>query len=138
MINFNLTKEKIKSEDLIAFEQELELSLPETYKAHMLQFNGGAPEKEYFKGVSVAHFNPIKNGRRTLEDVIKSLKDILPINYLPFAYDPGGNQICMDLNDGENYGKVYYVPMDMGDTNPEFLADSFTEFVNGLSLENSY
>lgn len=101
-------------------------------------FNGGAPEKEYFKGVTIAHFNPIKNGRITLGNQIKSLKDFLPVGYLPFAYDPGGNQICMDLNEGVSYGKVYYLPMDMGGIGPEFLANSFEEFLDGLSLNNDY
>ncbi|REH56255.1 SUKH superfamily protein [Tenacibaculum gallaicum] len=138
MISFILTEKNIISEDLVAFEEKFKFTLPETYKTHMLKFNGGAPDKDYFQGVNVAHFNPIKNGDDTLEENIKDLKDFLPIGYLPFAYDPGGNQICMDLNEGENYGKIYYLPMDMGEIEPELLADSFEEFLNGLSEDNDY
>ncbi|WP_435261021.1 SMI1/KNR4 family protein [Tenacibaculum sp. nBUS_03] len=138
MTDFYLTKEKIKSEDLVAFEKEFKLNLPEIYKAHVLKFNGGAPEKDYFKGVNIAHFNPIKNGKITLENQIISLKDVLPLGYLPFAYDPGGNQICMDLNEGKDYGKIYYLLMDMGDIEPEFLANSFEDFLSGLSEDDDY
>ena len=138
MNDFYLTEEKIKSEDLVAFQELFKLSLPEAYKKHILEFNGGSPEKSYFKGVNIAYFNPIKFGNDPLEDNIKDLKDVLPDGYLPFAYDPGGNQICLDLNEDGNYGKVYYVPMDMGEIKPEFLADSFEEFLNGLTLEDNY
>ncbi|RBW59435.1 hypothetical protein DS884_06765 [Tenacibaculum sp. E3R01] len=138
MISFILTEKNIKSEDLVVFEKKFKLNLPETYKMHMLKFNGGAPDKDYFKGVNIAHFNPIKNGDDTLEDQIESLKDLLPLGYLSFAYDPGGNQICMDLNEGKDYGKVYYLPMDMGDIEPEFLSNSFEDFLSGLSEDDDY
>ncbi|WGH77096.1 SMI1/KNR4 family protein [Tenacibaculum tangerinum] len=138
MISFILAEKSIKSEDLVAFEKKFELILPERYKEHMLKFNGGFPDKDYYKGVNIAHFNPIKYGDDTLEHNILDLQDVLPVGYLPFAYDLGGNQICMDLNEGENYGKVYYLPMDMGDIRSEFLSDSFEIFLNGLSEENDY
>ena len=138
MINFNLTEERIERGDLLTLEQTLEYPLPEAYKVHVLKFNGGTPSKKYFKGKSIAFFNSIKNGEDTLEENIIALKDLLPKGYIPFAYDAGGNQICMDLREGENYGKIYYLPMDMGDIDPEFLANSFEEFMSGLSLANNY
>lgn len=39
----------------------------------MLKFNGGAPDKDYFQGVNVAHFNPIKNGDDTFEEFLNGL-----------------------------------------------------------------
>lgn len=135
MTNFNSTEAPIDIQDLISIESTLGYNLPSSYKHHMLKFNGGSPEsKNCFKGMRIAHFNPIKYGNDTLEDNIEDFKELLPEGFLPFTYDWGGNPICIDLKNS----KVYYCPMDMGEVEPEFLANSFEEFMNGLTEDCDY
>jgi len=64
--------------------------------------------------------------------------DVLPLNYLPIAYDGGDNQICININKGKEYGFIYYLPLDMGEIEPEFLAKSLTEFIEGLSDDEDW
>jgi hypothetical protein len=137
MAQFLETEEKISELELTQFSEELELKLPEAYKLHILENNGGYPENEYFKNIHVHYFYAIKKGEYPLEEKISNLKDVLPINYFPFTSDEGGNQVCISLNE-EDYGKVYFCPMDMGEVKPEFLANSFTEFLEGLSEDDDY
>jgi hypothetical protein len=134
MNQFTLTKQPITEAEFSAFGQEIGFNLPEGYKHHMLKFNGGSPEKDCFKGLRIAHFNSIKYGNDTLEDNIEDFKEILPLGFLPFTYDWGGNPICIDLKNG----KIYYCPMDMGEVEPEFLANSFQEFMDGLTEDCDY
>ena len=82
----------------------------------------------------IAHFNPIKYGNYTLEENIEDFKELLLEGFLPFIYDWGGNPVCIDLKNG----KVYFCPMDMGDVKPEFLANSFKEFMDGLTEDCDY
>ncbi|WP_439480133.1 SMI1/KNR4 family protein [Chryseobacterium aquaticum] len=139
MNQFILTKQSITEAELSLFEQGINLSLPESYKKHILQYNGGCPEeKDCFKGARVAHFYSIKYGQGNIEKVMNDFINLLPEKFLAFAYDGGGNPFCFDLSNGNNYGKVYYCPMDMGDVKPEFLANSFKEFMDGLTEDCDY
>lgn len=101
MINFNSTEAPIDIQDLISIESTLGYNLPDSYKHHMLKFNGGSPEsKNCFKGMRIAHFNPIKYGNDTLQENIEDFKELLPEGFLPFTYDWGGNPVCIDLKNG--------------------------------------
>lgn len=139
MDNFILTEQKITISELATFEQETGLNLPESYKKHILKYNGGSPEeKDYFQEKIIAHFYPIRYGKYTLEKSYKMMKDSLPQYFLNFAYDPGGNPFCLNLKNGIDYGKVYYCAMDEGEVIPEFMANSFQEFMNGLEEDPDY
>jgi cell wall assembly regulator SMI1 len=139
MIKFENVKEQLTHDDLTNFEKKNKLTLPEAYKKHLLTYNGGYPEKEYFQGIEIAYFNSIKYGKSTLlQDVLDMIGDILPKDYLPIAYDGGDNQICIYLKEGDKYGYIYYLPMDMGEIEPEFLAKSLNEFLEGLSDDGDW
>lgn len=137
-MKFNLVKQELTEQDLSDFESTRSILLPKSYKEHMLKFNGGTPEKKYYNGVQIAFFNPIKYGNDTLKDVIEDLQDIIPDKFLPIAYDPGNNQICLNLNNDDNYGYVYYLAMDLGEPKPSLIAKSLEELLKGLSEENDY
>lgn len=138
MNQFILTKQSVTEAELSLFEQEIGLNLPDSYKKHILKNNGGSPEKDCFKGAQIAHFYSIKYGKSPLEKSYNRIKNLLPNKFLNFAYDWGGNTFCLDLSNSSNYGKVYYCPMDMGEVEPEFLADSFHEFMDGLTEDCDY
>ena len=132
MTKFTLVKQELTKEEIGTFQEEINLKLPESYIEHMLKFNGGAPDNKYFNsGYGIAHFNAIKYGKYPLEKIVKDSKDYLPEKYFPFAYDAGDNDFCIDLSE-ENYGKVYFIHGDEPD-DPEFLANSFEEFLEGLT-----
>lgn len=139
MSKFIETEEKISKSELNEFINEYKLNLPKDYCEHILKHNGGAPVAEFFNSLQISYFYAIKYGEEdeTLESTIDMIQDVLPKNYFPFAYDGGGNQFCISLNDN-NFGKIYYCPMDMGDIEPEFLINSFTEFLDNLSEDDDY
>ena len=138
-MKFILTETPIVSDDFIVFEDKNGLILPDEYKNHLLNHNGGVPENQYFNGVEIACFNSLKYGESTLiQDALDMMKDVLPDKFLPIAYDAGDNQICLNLNEGDEYGYVYYLPMDMGDIEPEFMAKSLTDVLSNLTQENDW
>ncbi len=134
MTEYRLTEQSLTEEEVNTFEKENKLSLPEAYKRHILKNNGGISDKKYFKGYGIAHFYPIKYGEDTVEDTIDMIGDILPTGFYPFAYDMGNNQFCIDLSEGDN-GKIYFCAMGEGEIKPVLIANSFEEFMKGLSNE---
>lgn len=135
-MKFELTKKNITLLELENFQNEIGVLLPESYKKHILKYNGGFPsdnliiteEDEYI----IDLFYSIKYGNNNIEKLIEVLKDNLPTNYFPFAESSGGNPFCIDLSSE----KIYYCPMDMGEVIPEFVADSFQDLLDGLHEQN--
>lgn len=138
MNKFVSTEQNITLHDITVFEENLGYKFPESYKKHIMQHNGGKPEKDYIQGLRVSYFNPIKYGDDTLEDNIEDFKDLLPTGFLPFTTDWGGNPICISLKLGNNYGKIYYCPMDIDEIVPKLISNSFQEFINGLEENSVY
>ena len=128
MIKFRNTQTGLTVKDIISFEDEFDLILPESYKSHIIEFNGGFPEEDlYFKNHPIDSFRPIKYGKRTVEQTIESLNNFLPNKSLPFGYSTSG-YLYISISDG----KVYII---FSEGEPEFLASSFKEFMDGLSHE---
>ena len=137
-MEFKNTKQKLTEEEFNQFVSNYNLELPISYKNHMMNCNGGKPVLNYFEGKGIHYFHSIKHGQfGTLEDVLNKIGNILPDNFFPFAYDGGGNQFCISLNK-DDYGKVYFCALDVGDVRPSFLADSFEVFLNELNEEEDY
>lgn len=72
-------------------------------------------------------------------DILSSYRLVVPWmqpGYLPIADTSIGDQIVMNLNEGEDYGSIHYMTLqgvaaliDMGETNPlGFIAPDFTTF----------
>ena len=132
MIHFEKVNDEINENDLKIFEDTLGLTLPKDYKAHMLKYNGGEPESygvyfgEQDNGVNLSYFHPLKYGDDSLEEYL-SLREDLPSNYISIGATITGG-ICMSL-DEKDYGSIFVYYEDL---NPEKLATSFSEFINGL------
>ncbi len=47
---FEQTEQQLTKAEITAFEQQYEIELPETFKQHYLQYNGGYPPYENVKG----------------------------------------------------------------------------------------
>lgn len=129
MTEFRIDHKCITQEELREFEEQIQLVLPEDYKAHMLTFNGGSPLTYYIyfgepdDGINLSGFKPIKYG----EDLVEA-KDHLPQKHLSIGYTETG-YLAMSL-DQDNYGSifVYYSEAEL-----KKIASSFTEFLEGLA-----
>lgn len=73
-----------------------------------------------------------------MEKSYENLKSALPPYFMNFAHDGGGNPFCLCLEKGTDYGKVYFCAMDEGEVEPELLADSFQEFMDGLEEDPDF
>ena len=128
-MKFEFNEQKLTQEELMIFERQINFKLPDGYKKIILEYNGGFPEKPYYKGKSVS-FESIKYGEYPIEKSLEALKDVLPEAFFPFGCDGGGWLFCFDLSNGENYGKVYFY---QADGEYYLLANSFEEFMEELS-----
>ena len=150
MVEFYDTEEKITLKDIEKLEKELKFIFPESYKNHLLRYNGGRCEPNVFQF--------IENGKITHSDLnwflgvhnekYYQLKDDfidfkieqyrMPYSIFPIANDSGGNQICMDAEDEKIYfwdheNEVdYSIYDDAVRTNLHFVANSLKEFLNNL------
>ncbi|WP_175620518.1 SMI1/KNR4 family protein [Chryseobacterium schmidteae] len=126
---FSVENPPIMLEDLKEFEAALGLSLPEDYKAHLLAYNGaGLKSTEVFfgymdDGINLYYFHPIKYGN----SLQSGKRDYLPEKYICIGCILGG-YLAMSL-DEQTYASIYsyYSEVEL-----EYLASSFTEFVDGL------
>lgn len=128
---FKLENQLITPEELREFEMEIGLSLPEDYKAHMLEYNGAAaPGIDVFfgepdDGINFSCFLPIKYPDSSM---VVEKKDYLPENHLCVGLT-GTGYLAMSL-DEQTYGSIYVF---YSEVELKFLAASFTEFVDGLT-----
>ncbi|RZJ94512.1 MAG: SMI1/KNR4 family protein [Hymenobacter sp.] len=159
---FSRTREPATLADLTAIEQQYGITLPEDYKAHILLYNGGRPQRRTFLEVqpdgsqverAISTFYSVRYGVSTLESSMESLSDQLHPDLVPFGSDTGGDQFVLSVGP-QDYGSVYYIshesytppeyhydeetdestPPAPLDYGPgvQFLAPSFTAFLAGL------
>ena len=134
------------------FEELIKVKLPEDYKQFLLKHNGGHPIRDTFRLIEPIndHFNEggiswfyaLYDG--DVCNITTNFKHSLargesPDKFLPIGYDSGGgNEICIELIEGDDYGKLYYWTTDWSVwTKDEYnylylIANSFTDFINDL------
>jgi len=135
------------NQEIDLFEKDLNIKLPTEYRNWLLKFNGGSPRPRVFEfrldgeeaSSCVAWFYAIDEGRinnlrKTIE--VFKLNDVrMPVDLLPIACDPGGNQICLGYQ-GDNLGKVFFWDHEQecgGEyDNCYLIANSFNEFLANL------
>jgi hypothetical protein len=134
-------------EEIAEFERLIRAKLPEDYKQFLLKHNGGHPVMDTFDlvepinknntTVGVAWFYALYEGQAcNLSLKFEISRDRLPEEYIPIAYDSGGD-LCIVVK-GENYGQVHYWTTNWSVWNEEdynylyFVSNTFTEFINGL------
>ncbi|EDP96805.1 SMI1/KNR4 family protein [Kordia algicida OT-1] len=128
---FKKSSTQVTEEDLQEFENTLGKRLPEDYRQFMKDYNGGIQIKEgnlwYPNYVSEEGELVLKKIHRL--EIAISLTEIY--DFLPKAVNIGGffgGIIAMSLSDND-YGNIY---IQFSYTDPEKVADSFTEFIEGL------
>ena len=133
MIEFRIENELITQIELEEFEQKLNgLKLPDDYKQHMLQYNGGGTIEDYIYGdmedIHFFGFLPIKHEDHNMESSLIARTDVLPESDI-YIGDIRGGSLCMSL--GKDHGAIYAF---FSDGERIDLAASFTEFIVGLQL----
>lgn len=137
------TEQSLTDVDIQSFEKLLSKAIPNSFKAHYKTNNGGSPSESDIEegnwGLPVCGFYSIKYGQLRIEDVISDISPIEPedneygtwtrYEFLPFAYDFGGNPIFLSLRE-KDYGRIYlYAP----DGKKIFdVSDSFENFLQRL------
>jgi len=137
---------------LRAIEQFWGVGLPENYRNFLIEHNGGEPENKIFKFQTQADgscldqfFGVVRDYNNNLLMKYKYLGDRVMDTMLPIARDVYGNLILLTVK-GKDRNKVYFWDHEMeADTengekadysNLTLIADSFTEFVEGLRAED--
>ena len=135
---FEQTERQLTKAEITAFEQQYEIELPETFKQHYLQYNGGYPPYEYLKGAdhifTINGFYPIKYGRLTIEKLISDYQKsgINLTKAIPFAYDNGGNIYLLSV-EKSTCGQVFIMEAESEDNKKNLLvAKSFTHFLDSF------
>lgn len=86
-------------------EQELGIVFPEDLKSLILEANAATPSKCHFMVGALEHIlGAVLSFNRNEEDtdtIFTALTAVADKNLLPFAIDPFGNYICLDLKKGE-------------------------------------
>lgn len=141
----------ITAEDIIRLENEMDIELPQEYKAFLLQNNGGYvdgflctpsfkelhPEtgEAFVQSVNPDKFYSLDEVREEYED---NLDDpVFPEKLLPIAYDSAGNKILLGVDQTKDFGCVFFANHEWYVSQTGFyvitkMADSFDEFVNCL------
>lgn len=134
--SFKGTKPQINLSDLQTIEQEHGFVLPDDYKTHLLQFNGGWPTRRAFLQPAqeaaaqpverkISDFYAVRYGEDTLEESIDSLRGNLHPDLVPFGSEAGGDQFVLSVG-AQDYGHVYYVAHEAYSP-PEYAYDEDTD-----------
>ena len=129
---FEQTEPKLENQDLIDFENKFDIVLSQNYKELMLKYNGGYTEANE----SFYTLKSIKYGELKVETSIlihQNTERNIPKNFLPIANDFSDNIICLNLEENENYGKIYCFYFDVDKV--DLLSNSLEELLGVNSIE---
>ena len=154
MLSFYDCDKNLSENDFNDVEKNLEVSFPASFKSHYFKWNGGTPTLSCFVNdnidydyIEIRDFIPMKYSKQFEDDPDFTLEgrainewklNELPINLIPFAFDWGGNYLCLEKN---SWQIIYYVRDVWSENisreanfkkNSIIIAKSFEEFLNYL------
>ncbi|KEQ46271.1 SMI1/KNR4 family protein [Streptococcus oralis] len=154
MLSFYDCDKNLSENDFNEVEKKLEVSFPASFKSHYFKWNGGTPNLSCFVNdnidfdyIEIRDFIPMKYSKQFEDDPDFTLEgrtinewelNELPINLIPFAFDWGGNYLCLEKNSRQI---IYYVRDVWSENisreanfkkNSIIIAKSFDEFLNCL------
>ena len=133
-VKFEDVDKKITFQDILDFENKMKIILPINYKGLISKYNGGLTEDSDFFDVLLS----IKYGKQKVEDIInihQIIENNIPNNYLPVALDWSDNPITINLDEGNDYGKIVKFYFDT-DEEPEIIANSLEELLGVDSIDD--
>ena len=133
-LNIVGTQESVSREDIEVIERKYKFVLPEDYKLHLLQYNGGwMKERDTFVQVEddgerverrLSDFKSVKYGDTTLESSLRTVYSELHNDLVPFGTETGGDLFVISVGP-EDYGSVYYIAHEF--YTPPFSDDDYDE-----------
>ena len=154
MLSFYDCEKNLSEYDFNEVEKNLEVSFPASFKSHYFKWNGGTPNLSCFVNdnidydyIEIRDFIPMKYFKQFEDDPDFTLEgrainewelNELPKNLIPFAFDWGGNYLCLEKN---SWQIIYYVRDVWSENisreanfekNSIIIAKSFEEFLNCL------
>ena len=154
MLNFYDCDKNLFGNDFNEVEKKLEVSFPSSFKSHYFKWNGGTPNLSCFVNdnidydyIEIRDFIPMKYSKPFEDDPDFTLEgrainewdlNELPRNLIPFAFDWGGNYLCLEKN---SWQIIFYVRDVWSENisreanfekNSIVIAKSFDEFLNCL------
>lgn len=134
MKKFDNDFNEISKADIQRIEQLIGSKLPNDYKNHMMNYNGGSVplwKNYYFEfqddSITLGRFHTISS----LENYFNKRLSFLYPKLLSIGSVNGGSLAIGYQN--ENFGNIYVYFSDEG---PHKIANSFTEFIESLIVEN--
>jgi len=133
----------VPNEKIIEFESKIGFKLPDDYVRFLQEVNGGVPRKRYSL-FNVKELNreipldvlfglEVNDASFDLSKIYDEFSDDLLENSLIIGDDPGGGFIVLIANKGIYYwDHTYYFEESSDEKNIYFIANNFTEFINGL------
>ena len=133
--------------DIKDFEQSAGVIFPVDFRTFLSKHNGMVPTKTDFDFLGIdgeessliQSFIPIgsvysENIKLDYEYLLK--EERIPVGYVPIAYDPFGNFICISLLKS-NYGEIWFWDHELEDeeTNLFYVSKTFTDFLDSLYIE---
>ena len=148
-VTFRNSEQKLSEQEILDFEKDLCVKLPDFFVKHYKNFNGGFPNANWSEGVNftcpLRHFFSIKYGEETIERRIKELENLNGL--LPFAMNKIMGYFCIGT-DEKNLGQIFYyrkrpVPKidykKMYDMNEvELHCSDFQSFLKNLQTDQFY
>lgn len=151
---FYKSEKDISPEILAEVEKFMNVQIPQELREHYLEYNGGKPERncwwqDDFIYFEIAKFKPIRyvnnevNQEKyaTLENNYfnRITENVLPKEYVPFAYDHGNNYFCINTKTED----ICIIFMDLGNPieNPDsirILTNGFKNFIENLEESEDF
>jgi hypothetical protein len=130
-------------EQVAAAERQLEVAIPDQYRRFLTgEANGGRPQQNVLpdddSGAGVEEYLGVGlSGDSDLVAVYSEYRDRVPAHLLPVAHAPGGNLICLSLQDGSVWFWDHEGEADPGqparEDNVTQVADGFDAFASRLA-----
>lgn len=134
MIKILDSEKQVSVLDFLEFERKYNISLPNNYKSFIKKYNGGYTDESDY----VDNFLSLKYGVVKIElliDTHQIIENNIPSNYLPIALDWSDNPITINLNEGNDYGKIVKFYFDT-DEEPEIIANSLEELLGVDNIDD--
>ena len=132
-LQITLSESKLSPLDIENFQSQFNYSLPQNVIKLISKFNGGLIKNSD----DVRKLLPIKYGKLTIEELIDThqiSEQNIPQGFLPIALDYSDNPIAINLNEGEDYCKIFLFELDF-EGEGFIIANSLEELLSVNSID---
>jgi cell wall assembly regulator SMI1 len=127
------TQKNLSEVEISIFEQDYSLKLPDNFKKFLLKKNGGIVENE---SSEISLFLSLNEGQSIKDeiDTHQITEQNIPKGFLPIALDYSDNPITINLNEGDDYGKIVIFELDF-EGDGHVIANSLEELLGVNNID---